>query len=111
MSLHMFTSLLSHEKETQTFLLPLARKPKQYNLYKKAGGQQTCLGWPWLIGQLYYQGLVVFLSISELRLDLSFVFITKHLRALAVPEEFLIMDLQVSYYFLVIFLTHCFQLK
>lgn len=73
--------------------------------------KRTCLWLPWLIGQLYDQGLVVLLSISELSLHLPLVFIAKHLWALAIPEELLIMDLQVSYYFLVIFLTHCFQLK
>jgi len=46
---------------------------------QKTGGQRTLLWLPWLIGQLYNQGLVVLLSVSELSLDLPFVFITKHL--------------------------------
>lgn len=90
---------------------PLEQRNPAVQTLQKPGQQQTYLWLSWLIRQLNDQGLVVLLSISELSLDLAFVFITKHLWALAVPEEFLIMDLQVSYYFLVVFLTHCFQLK
>lgn len=61
--------------------------------------------------ELNDQGLVVLLGIRELRLHLPFVIISKHLGALAVSNELLVMQLKVRYRLHVIFLTHRFQLE
>lgn len=71
---------------------------------------QTCL----VLGvarELYDQGLVVLLGIGELRLHLPLVIIPEHLRALAVSDELLVVQLKVRYCLHVIFLPHRFQLE
>lgn len=62
-------------------------------------------------GQLYDQGLVVLLGICELSLHLPLVVVSEHLRALAVPDELLVMQLEVRDGLHVVFLPHGFQLE
>lgn len=62
-------------------------------------------------GELYDQGLIVLLGICELGLHFPLVIISKHLRALAVSDELLVMQLKVRYCLHVIFLPHGFQLE
>lgn len=57
---------------------------------KREGSKPTCLALG-VAGQLYDQGLVVLLGICELGLHLPLVVVSEHLRALAVPDELLVM--------------------
>lgn len=57
------------------------------------------------------QGLIMLLSISELRLHPPLVIVPKHLRALAVFDEILVMELEVFDGLHVILLSHGFQLE
>lgn len=84
-------------------------------IWLKLGGcgrwcRLTCLvlGVP---GKLNDQGLVVLLGIRELRLHPPFVIVSKHLRALAVLDEILVMELKVFDGLHVILLSHRFQLE
>lgn len=57
------------------------------------------------------QGLVMLLGIGELGLHPPLVVVSKHLRALAVLDEVLVMELKVFDGLHVIFLSHRFQLE
>lgn len=61
--------------------------------------------------QLDDQGLVVLLGVRELGLHLPLVIISEHLRALAVSDELLVMQLKVRYCLHIIFLPHGLQLE
>lgn len=57
------------------------------------------------------QGLVMLLSVSELRLHFPLVVVAEHLGALAVPDELLVVQLEVGYGLRVVFLPHGLQLE